>query len=104
MNITVSISQEDIEAIASRVVELMAQSEPSLKELYSPEDLAQRYGLSRETILQRMREGVFGQLVGTGKKKMVTAAGLERYESQEHRGQPAAHKLPAVHRGNPGRI
>ena len=104
MNFTVNISPEDIDAIAARVVELMARSEMQAKDLYSPADLAERYGLSRSTILQRMREGAFGQLVGSGRKKMVTAEGLEQYERQEHRRQQTAPKLRAAHRGNPGRI
>lgn len=104
MDFTVNISKEDIDAIAARVVELMARSEMQAKDLYSPADLAERYGLSRATILQRMREGAFGQLVGSGRKKMVTAEGLEQYERQEHNSRQTATKLRATHRENPGRI
>lgn len=104
MDFTVSISPEDIDAIASRVVELMARSEMQAKDLYSPEDLAERYGLSRATILQRMREGAFGQLVGSGRKKMVTAEGLKQYESRERAAETAQPARRYTHRANPGKI
>ena len=52
-----------------------------------------------------MREGAFGQLVGSGRKKMVTDKGLKEYESREL--QAAETVQPArryTHRGNPGKI
>lgn len=80
------------------------------KELYTVEDLADRYGLKPATIKAKIMKGEFGDTVNLGAKvRLVTRAGLLAYEAA-HTGpaQPQHTATPPrrakKNRENPGKI
>lgn len=60
----------------------LAVPEPISQEgprLYSPAELAKRFGKSKDTIRRWMAEGEFGEILQTGSSVMVTEDGLQKY-------------------------
>lgn len=102
-----------VEALAQRVAEkLGAGNAGAGKELYTVEELAARYGLSKSAVRQRVQAGEFGEVLHLGDRcYRVTAAGVEKYE-REHTGlrsteRPAARparRQAARARRDPGPI
>ena len=99
------------ERIAEKIAEKLADRLPAarLKELWTTEELAERYGMSKASIRRRIRAGEFGDVVTVGgRTRLVTLDGMRAFESA-HTGQagPAAQETPARRkkiRENPGRI
>ena len=61
-----------VERLASR---LTAGGAGTPKETYTPEELAERYGMSKSSINSRIRAGEFGETINTGPRThLVTAA------------------------------
>lgn len=95
--------------VAERVMEVLTLLQEH-KELYTVEDLVERYGLKPSTIRAKILNGEFGDTVNLGaKSRLVTRAGLLAYEAAhtgpaepKHSGRPprAVHKR----RENPGKI
>ena len=95
------------ETLAEKIVKHLEQNQ---KELYTVEDLVDRYGLKPSTIRAKILNGEFGDTVNLGaKSRLVTRAGLLAYEAAhtgpaepKHSGRPpqAVHKR----RENPGKI
>lgn len=73
------------DALVERLVSRLA-AEGTPKETYTPEELAERYGMSKSSINSRIRAGEFGETINTGPRThLVTAAGLRQYE-EAHTG------------------
>lgn len=73
------------EALAEKIIKHLEQNQ---KELYTVQDLVDRYGLKPSTIRAKILNGEFGDTVNLGAKtRLVTRAGLLAYE--------AAHTGPA---------
>ena len=95
------------ETLAEKIVKHLDQNQ---KELYTVQDLVDRYGLKPSTIRSKILAGEFGDTVNLGaKSRLVTRAGLLAYEAA-HTGpaEPKHSSRPpqAVHkrRENPGKI
>lgn len=95
------------ETLAEKIVKHLEQNQ---KELYTVQDLVDRYGLKPSTIRSKILAGEFGDTVNLGaKSRLVTRAGLLAYEAA-HTGpaEPKHSSRPpqAVHkrRENPGKI
>lgn len=94
-----------LEELATRVAGRIA---PQRKELYTVQDLCERYGVSDDTITRWMRAGEFGETVNpTPRIHLATLAGITEFDARHtgpaYAGQPA---LPTKRRarGNPGPI
>lgn len=75
------------DVVAERIMQALALLQEH-KELYTVEDLVERYGLKSATIKAKILAGEFGDTVNLGAKtRLVTRAGLLAYE--------AAHTGPA---------
>ena len=82
------------ETLAEKIVKHLEQNQ---KELYTVQDLVDRYGLKPSTIRSKILAGEFGDTVNLGaKSRLVTRAGLLAYEAA-HTG-PARHTSRAVRR------
>lgn len=102
-----------LDQIAAVVAERVMQALTLLqehKELYTVEDLVERYGLKPATIKAKILAGEFGDTVNLGAKtRLVTRAGLLAYEAA-HTGpaEPRHTSTPPRqvkrNRGNPGKI
>ncbi|MBQ7859219.1 MAG: helix-turn-helix domain-containing protein [Faecalibacterium sp.] len=51
------------------------------QELYTIAELAERYGVSKDTIDRRVRDGRFGEIVRIGSKRRITADGVRHYDA-----------------------
>lgn len=77
-----------LDALADALVEKIAQRLPpgGQQQTYTTAQLAERYGMSRASIAQRVRAGEFGDTINAGTRThLVTAAGVAKFES-EHTG------------------
>ena len=86
-----------VEVLAQRVADKLggAGAGAAGKELYTVEDLAERFSLSKSAVRQRVQAGEFGEVVQMGKRcYRVTAAGVRQYERE--------HMMPA-HTARTGR-
>lgn len=95
-----------LEELAARVAGRIA---PQRKELYTVQDLCERYGVSDDTITRWMRAGEFGETVNpTPRLHLVTLAGIEAFDARHtgpaYAGQPAAPTRRRISRADPGRI
>ena len=104
-------AREQMDQLAEALAEkIMKHLEQNQKELYTVQDLVDRYGLKPSTIRSKILAGEFGDTVNLGaKSRLVTRAGLLAYEAAhtgpaepKHSSQPprAVHKR----RENPGKI
>ena len=100
-----------LDALADALVEKIAARLPSggQQQTYTIAQLAERYGMSKGSIAQRVRAGEFGDTINAGARThLVTAAGVAKFEA-DHTG-PAynrADRAPAQNRRrhvNPGPI
>ena len=95
------------ERIAEKLADRLLAARP--KELWTAEELAERYGMSKASIRRRIRAGEFGDVVMLGgRTRLVTLEGMRAFEAA-HTGQAgaAAQETPARRkkiRENPGRI
>ena len=95
-----------LETLAERVAGKIA---PQRKELYTVQDLCERYGVSDDTITRWMRAGEFGETVNpTPRIHLVTRAGITEFDTRHtgpaYAGQPAAPTRRRISRADPGRI
>ena len=95
-----------LEELAARVAGKIA---PQRKELYTVQDLCERYGVSDDTISRWLRAGEFGETVNpTPRLHLVTLAGMEAFDARHtgpaYAGQPAAPTRRRISRVDPGRI
>lgn len=96
-----------LDALADRVAGKLGQ-QAGQKELYTVQDLCERYNVSDDTITRWMRAGEFGETVNpTPRIHLVTLSGITEFDARHtgpaYAGQPV---LPAKRRarGNPGPI
>lgn len=74
-----------LDAVADRVA---GRLQPNRKELYTVQDLCERYGVSDDTITRWLRAGEFGETVNpTPRIHLVTLEGVQAFD--------AAHTGPA---------
>lgn len=99
--------EQAIAAMVKQAVDMIGK-EKALERLYSAEELAERYHVAPETVLRWIREGLFGEVVSTGKKtRLVPETGVKEFENEhrkpwEKRMKPARKMAKAGI--NPGRI
>lgn len=77
-----------LDALADALVEKIAARLPpgGQQQTYTIAQLAERYGMSKGSIAQRVRAGEFGDTINAGTRThLVTAAGVAKFES-EHTG------------------
>lgn len=89
---------------------MMDQLQQNQKEVYTVEDLVERYGLKPATIKAKILVGEFGDTVNLGAKtRLVTRAGLLAYEAAhtgpaEPRHTSTPPRRAKKNRENPGKI
>ena len=70
-----------LEELATRVAGRIA---PQRKELYTVQDLCERYGVSDDTITRWMRAGEFGETVNpTPRIHLATLAGITEFDANQ---------------------
>ena len=70
-----------LEELAARVAGRIA---PQRKELYTVQDLCERYGVSDDTITRWMRAGEFGETVNpTPRIHLVTLSGITEFDARQ---------------------
>lgn len=94
-----------LDTLADKVAERL---QTPRKELWSADELAERYGVTGNTIRQKMRAGEFGALVQVGERRhLVPWSGVQAYEAA-HRGSFERAKPKQgtrhTHRADPGPI
>ena len=80
--------EELLDKLADLVAEKLAEKlgAPTHRELWTVEELCERYGLSPDAIRRRIRAGEFGETVNVGgRSHRVTAAGVRHYD-ETHMG------------------
>lgn len=96
-----------LDALADKLTERLQAPH---KDLYSANDLAERYGVTGTTIRRKMAAGEFGELVEVGERtRLVPWAGVQAYEAahlgtgsgKERRAYRSRRSVP---RDNPGPI
>lgn len=76
---------------------------------YSPDDLAQRYGVTPDAIRKRIRAGEFGETINFGNRcRRVTQAGVDAFEAAHagaaYTASPVNRPRSPRKRPDPGRI
>lgn len=96
-----------LDALADKLMERLQNPH---KDLYSAQDLAERYSVSSATIRARMAAGEFGPLVSVGERtRLVPWSGVQAYEAahladaSRRRAAARPGRKPAA-RANPGPI
>lgn len=77
-----------LDALADALVEKIAARMPAggRQDTYTIAQLAERYGMSKGSIAQRVRAGEFGDTINAGARThLVTAEGVAKFEA-EHTG------------------
>ena len=79
-------------------VKLAGKIQPAApKDLYTVEDLAERYAVSESTVVRWMRDGEFGACVNpTPRMHLVTLAGIRDFEARHTGPAYAGSSTPAV--------
>ncbi len=78
------------ELLAQRVAEKLGGVTGG-KEVYTYDELAERYGMSKASIRRLAAAGAFGELVNVGARShRVTAAGVRQFENSRSGGGMAA--------------
>ena len=100
-----SLTDDDLLALRSRFKEILS---PPPANTYTVDDLATSLHFSRDTIINRIRKGDFGDVIRDGRRYRVTAAGLQQYIDQHsgqtyHKQEPPQPQYRRKH-VNPGRI
>lgn len=104
----ITLSDTDVQRIAAAIIAGLNQ-QPQ-KQVYTPQEVADKLGVSVQTIRRRIAAGEFGATLNDGKMHRVTEAGLQFYMDQ-HTGEqenrisalPRTVREKRVH-VNPGRI
>ena len=98
-----SLTDDDLLALRSRFKEILS---PLPANTYTVDDLATSLHFSRDTIINRIRKGDFGDVIRDGRRYRVTEKGLQQYISK-YNSLAFSKKQPTQrHRAhtNPGRI
>lgn len=96
-----------LDALADKLTERLQAPH---KDLYSANDLAERYGVTGATIRRKMAAGEFGELVEVGERtRLVPWAGVQAYEAthlgaSSRKENMTRRSRKTVPRGNPGPI
>lgn len=103
MEAVITLSDEDVNRIASAVAAKLERPE---KSTYTIPDLMDKFQLSRDTITDRIKKRQFGDVIRDGRTYRVPASGVQYYIAQ-HSGK-AYHKIEKravmqIH-ANPGKI
>lgn len=106
-DLTFRLSDEDVQRIATAVANIIKQPQAATQSTYTINELSDKLQLSRDTIIDRIRKGEFGEVIRDGQRYRVTAAGLQQYIDR-HTGQAyspaqAKQRQRRIH-VNPGRI
>lgn len=104
----ITLSESDVQRIAAAIIDGLRQHPQ--KQVYTPQEVAEKLGVSVQTVRRRIAAGEFGETLDDGKMHRVTEAGLQQY-IDNHTGarEISSPEPPHPMRGrrvhaNPGRI
>ncbi len=99
------LTDNDLQYLADRLAEKLQRP---AKGTYTIVEISKKLKLSRDTIINRIHKGEFGNVIRDGRRYRVTAAGLQQY-IDTHSGQAYQKQEPPQtqyrrRHVNPGRI
>ena len=104
----ITLSESDVQRIVAAIIAGLNQ-QPQ-KQVYTPQEVAEKLGVSVQTVRRRIAAGEFGATLNDGKMHRVTEAGLQLYMDRHTGAQENSRPEPThtmrgkrVH-ANPGRI